>query len=1290
MSYRNYKVKLDSARTKNNKSMSFYIGDYQSNRFTITITDNGNAVELSQFEVVLLSVSPSNTLSTQFIHPGAGNVLTVDLEEHMMNEVGIWSCKTVLIKEDFTLVLDPIAYTVNNDELTQLGADISQQEQYPVLIELLGQNIKVQDAEEQRILNEAQRILAEDERKANELERMNYEIIRQHEESDRHQYEAQRRTVEQSRVLAENTRQQQEELRQLTYTQFNEQEQQRQANASQLINDTTNTVNQILSLTDGVVDEFTEDANKALADFDVQSNAKIISFDNYTADAQQAEETRIINEQARILAEQSRVNGENTRIANEQQREKQEQERQASTQQCINDCKQQCDIAANILEGEVDAKKSELDSKANAMQTQVNNKILEIENRFNELSSNGESSAEVIDARDGEASLKARLDRDVEKAKEIYVDIKGSSISTDSNVGYAKDVEILGNTIQDATDLADIRSVGDKVEGQELYEIPVLSRGKNLFNERLQYGTWSVYTGELTLGTQGNICNKEHVPIYPNREYTLYCNFSRDVWVLWYDVNKNFISYTLNCALISPPNSRYMCFYIVNGTSNNTININDIVFQLEEGTVATPYEPYQEDKLTILSPVQLEKVGDVADRIICKDGVWGVEKNIEKHILNGGEDWVKENNYYNYNKKYDPSYSYLSSLICNRFPEVKYTEWDIGNKITGIDIIYGIRIRTENFDNETLADFKKSLQENNVIVYYNTQQTPQFIPLPHDQQVKLRTFASKTNIHFETEIEGTIKAQVPKSLGATVNTHTEQINNLNKELDRVKKLEESTVSTVTTESNFATVEETSNGYFEDVKLEGKTLVNKILNNRKVLRGLEDTEIKYVGYQVQVKPSTEYTVVLSISKNTSSPNTSYIWGAYIDAATEGSHNICKENTSIINVGGALGVYALKFTTKDSITNSPRMTIGLHRDWGIYEFEADVMLLEGDHTNNPPSYFEGLKSVGDGVEEVSVASVNENLFDRDTCKYNTFTLGDGEESPNSNYVISDFIKVNGNTSYYVEGLPVVIAYDSNKNYIKYIRNVSISDTFTTDFNCSYVKIRNWSSLGSIELQKEAVNSAYLIKGTTPKPYTPHQSDKKRLLYYNNETQTWEKPILRQWDSIEKHSDGKYYYHKRSEEVVLNGSEGWGGNYVFENTGRWVCQIPNMRENSLLVCDKFINKSNNDDGAESVFATSKLLLTLSNDKGNPSTWLQANNVTVVYQLAQEEVYECTNLDLITYPNETNYIVDAGVITPKTTLKVVQNAANIIKQLQEKVSILEGNQVKFMQIMLDIINKE
>ncbi|MGL5506705.1 MAG: hypothetical protein ACRDB0_02245, partial [Paraclostridium sp.] len=44
-------------------------------------------------------------------------------------------------------------------------------------------------------------------------------------------------------------------------------------------------------------------------------------------------------------------------------------------------------------------------------------------------------------------------------------------------------------------------------------------------------------------------------------------------------------------------------------------------------------------------------------------------------------------------------------------------------------------------------------------------------------------------------------------------------------ISRIDKLEQSTVSTVVTESDFTIVEQTSNGYFEDIELKGRTLVN---------------------------------------------------------------------------------------------------------------------------------------------------------------------------------------------------------------------------------------------------------------------------------------------------------------------------------------------------------------------------------------------------------------------------------------------------------------------------------
>ena len=80
----------------------------------------------------------------------------------------------------------------------------------------------------------------------------------------------------------------------------------------------------------------------------------------------------------------------------------------------------------------------------------------------------------------------------------------------------------------------------------------------------------------------------------------------------------------------------------------------------------------------------------------------------------------------------------------------------------------------------------------------------------------------------------------------------------------------------------------------------------------------------------------------------------------------------------------------------------------------------------------------------------------------------------------------------------------------------------------------------------------------------------------------------------------------------------------------------------------------------------------------------WLQTNPTTVVYQLAQEEVYECTNLDLITYSGVTHLTVNSGAIQPKLALKVLSNVSNVVKLLQEKVSILENKFIKGLQQVL------
>ena len=836
--------------------------------------------------------------------------------------------------------------------------------------------------------------------------------------------------------------------------------------------------------------------------------------------------------------------------------------------------------------------------------------------------------------------------------------------------GYLKDVEIKGNTVQDAENLADIRSVGDKVEGQELYEIPVLITGKNIFDGDLEAGGLDSNNGK-TLDSLANkyIRSCNYIKVKHNASY----KFSPESYpaIFKYDKNYKYLGFEQKNNFTTDNSTCYIKFHWQTTDLSSKI-------QIEEGTQATPYEPYQEDKLTILSPVQLEKVGDVRDRIICKDGVWGVEKNVETVVFDGtivdgnvSSNFPSDNSSMFYIVFTDAARN--SVVICDKFPnkDVSHTS---NRNIEGVFVsnngsnsAFYFRIFNDKLSTQDVAGFKKWLSENNVIIKYKTV-NPTFIPLPHDQQVKLRTFAGQTNIHFETEIQGTIKAQVPKSLGATVNTHAEQIGNLSKELDRVKKLEESTVSTVVTDKDFTTVEETSNGYFEDVKLEGRTLVN--LGGK--VKGSFTKYQDLLKSKVELKLDAKYTFV--IKNNTT---TDLLFYANERIFNNSVHTTLKSNSTLIQL----------YTTKTEISGN--LTFIKSASESDTVFDLDVVVLEGDHTQNPPSYFEGLMSAGEDVEEISVESVNENLFDGQLIdgyvnNLNLDFIGEdgvyksvktklppGTYTLNFSKPISIVRQITDNTCFSPQGV---------LNVTKYVFNVNTYGTVVISFRDATSISTLWDN-----------SLIYLVRGNRV-DLTLHQSDKKPLLYFNSTTQTWEKPILRQWDSIEKHSDGKYYYHKRSGEVVLNGSE----NFSRSTTGQ---------DGSIVLYETTINNMTSTDEKHaivdkfSVIELAERFYAISNqcytawskiyfkkdevsDVQGFKQWLQNNPTTVVYKLAQEEVYECTNIDLITYENETNFIVNCGAIAPKSILKVHNNISNVVKILQEKVNLLESNVIASQEV--------
>ena len=1272
---KNYNLKLDLQFRCNNSIMTFNEFDNNTSDFFIRITNSGKLVDIEKAIVVLAVIKPSGKVASQFVEVKNGLVYA-DLKPNMVDEIGTYTAQAMLILEDERVVTDTISYEVKEDKIFSLLNDtVETAEDFTLLTDMLNRLSTIEISEEQRVINEAERILSEENRKIEESKRIEAELIRQHEEADRAKYDATRESNENirkqnestrlanetnrideeaKRVEEENKRKLAEEERNANYNFMTEDEERRrlEANAhkeaeklraqaentrvneeakrrtteqarvsaenTRVSNENTRKANETTRQTNEThrVEAETQRQNRYNS-FIADAEANANNFENYTNTAKVKEEERKSNEldrksqeDRRVSNEVERISNENTRKANEVAREKNETTRQNTFANKVNEVDKKIieinttkDNFVSSINTKVDNKISEIEVAKSDMTNTVSNKVNEVETRFNALTSSQQQDAEVIDARDGEISLKARLDRDIEKAKQVYVNVEGSHISTDSSVGYAKDIEILGNTVQDASNLADIRSVGDKVEGQELYEIPVLSCGKNLFDKE-NFTEFSNST--------------KQIKVLPNTTYYVYTTNTMSngalVWLHEYDKDGNKIT---NGTTIWSSGA------FTTKAKTTKVHFNSSVAFIDTFVLSTEpiteYEPYQEDKLTILSPTPLEKVGDVADRIIEKDGVWGVEKNVATITFNGEEIW----SYDTFTKGY---YTFLPNLVAD-------ATIPITNRYLGVPDIKGIGQchlgGTEGNKNGNLVinhddgvigttAFREYVTSNNITVKYPTTQ-PQFIPLPHSQQVKLRTFANKTNISFLTEIEGTIKAQVPKSIGATVNTHTEQINNLNKELDRVKKLEESTVSTVTTENDFTTVEATSNGYFEDVKLEGKTLVNLFKN----VNWVENVSSYIYTENVLYNPVGETVTFINLSNKQiefaiNDSDVLGIHGNYVD-----SIYIDAFSTKVIKIPNGCGIRRIVAKYKDGWTADDITTI-----------KNKTILLKGAYPNICGPYFEGLKSVGQDVDEVSIESVNENLFDVDKIVSNyseyfkcneyikyqnggSYTYLKQDFEPNTQYSFT--IKASSSKP---TNLDFTCRY-TDGTYSRFTINNNTTDTIYTK---SFISDKNKSikSFGSFYSDNSLITVYFdgtcINKGTTPKPYTPYQSDKKRLLYYNEETQTWEKPILHEWDSIEKHTDGKYYYHVRSiEEDYVEGDESVS-NYITDMT------------------------------------------------------------TTVKPLSQEKVYECTNIDLITYANETNFIVESGAITPKITLKVHNNISNVVSLLQKKVSLLESNVTSYM----------
>lgn len=485
---------------------------------------------------------------------------------------------------------------------------------------------------------------------------------------------------------------------------------------------------------------------------------------------------------------------------------------------------------------------------------------------------------------------------------------------------------------------------------------------------------------------------------------------------------------------------------------------------------------------------------------------------------------------------------------------------------------------------------------------------------------------------------------------------------------------------------------TLEGRTEGMRIVGRTLVN-LASNVLVKRTLKDSSITYATIPVIAKNNTEYTLVLDVTKNTTTQDAE-MWGIYLDSAATSNSIVQKTIPIGLKKGGFTGRHIFKFTSRET-GEIKKMGIGMHSDYGqSYEFEAKVMLLEGDWTNKEiPSFFEGLKSFGETEQvgdkyKISILSTGKNLADNSIFDINNYDnslyrIYNKKFKPNTTYTCKSYLKKEFNK----EKIRIWMRINeqniilNSEPYSHVTTTVGKNGMLKIDFYCEGMQ-RDQEALTFI---KEHFNIQF-EESSNPTPYEHYKENKKDILI---------KEPLKEREYIYE-DNGQVKVCRKSYEYTLNGeNEDWivWTNSTGDTVNAYVYfnrMTPNLsgivKPNSSNINDRlpanqggYLSTKEGFKITSEYFAISihksKLGVTNVNDPNNSALikkWLKENPLTMVCQRATpvvEIVDGAIDIDLDTYQDKTYFSIN-NTIPGTLDFKVPSNIGSVVQNMAKEVN--------------------
>lgn len=507
--------------------------------------------------------------------------------------------------------------------------------------------------------------------------------------------------------------------------------------------------------------------------------------------------------------------------------------------------------------------------------------------------------------------------------------------------------------------------------------------------------------------------------------------------------------------------------------------------------------------------------------------------------------------------------------------------------------------------------------------------------------------------------------------------YQEDIDNINNNIDTLKN---EVLDTGEASDTFIHVEDSSMSELQELSVEGvceqETTEGKNLFDKDLFETFTN-EIKTI--ELTLKPNTNYTMSSNLPLNNGNasiffklPNESF--DSVINGITPiRPKMLLTDEKGIVNIGYR--------NTNNALTGDLKNDYFYMLNEGITALDYEP--YTGEQPSPNPDYPQEIKTI---TGNLKLTSCGKNLFDKDNVVDGYRIGNNGLPFNDPNSVLSQYIKVKPNTTYYTNFQLIwtncICEYTKDKIFI--LRNQSGLNEFTTSNNCEYIRITCFKTQKG-ELQLE--------QGSAATPYEQHLETQITANLGNEFIAKFNDTYKDTLNVKYNEDDDKYHLilNKNIGKVVLDGNENWNILESAENQIKTIYFTTNVFDN--VDSPTYIVKSNYfafnnwlwDDDTEGIFLDidNKPNLRLRINKTTASTvteckqWLSTHNTEVYYVLATPYKVDLGVVDMpLSYDEVTNIFTDNDLL-PKINGKYYRNFISTIRNLQVNNDTLKNELV-------------